>query len=313
MVYLKQYKDNNENMVKMVQRNKIGEYSYTLTGDWIKLSIDRKIKKVLYENIYLFRVESLFNYFYRLMYECTYLNSSNPLDKHHLLKLYYKVTNRILLDRFGIISNNNHSLELVEFDWSSNWYLNMVQEFGNTEKTILDVINYSSDIKEAIGLNKLENPYNSKESAMFIQCLISIGYSMATNRILSDFDSKSQFGFEIVDFNDKQDLIIYLTPEGMITFPEEMGQIIKSNNGDKDGAERMKCIRGKLAELEINFITDKERLKEFGNAPTINCLDNFFSHYKQHNLSCNEHFNKRINRYFFSSIVLETQASFRRV
>ena len=65
MVYLKQYKDNNDNMVKMVQRNKIGEYSYTLTGDWIKLSIDSKIKKVLYENIYLFRVESLFNYFYR--------------------------------------------------------------------------------------------------------------------------------------------------------------------------------------------------------------------------------------------------------
>lgn len=299
-------------MLEIVQRNKIGKHSYALKGDWIKLTLDEKIKKVLYDNIYFFRVESLFSYIYRLMYECTYLHSANFVDKHHLLNLYYKVSNRILLDRFGIMSNNNHSYENVEFDWSSNWYLNMEQEFGNTEKTILDIINYSSDIRKAIGFDGVEDPYESNKSAMFIQYLISIGYSMATNRILSDFESKSQFGFELVDFNDNQDLIIYLTPEGIISFPEEIDQIIKSNNGDKGGVERLKCIRRKLEEIGLNFITDKERLKEFGNAPTINCLDKFFSHYKQHDLSSNEHFDERINRHYLNSIVLETQASFRR-
>jgi hypothetical protein len=300
-------------MLEIIQRNKIGEHSYALKGDWVKLTLDAKIKKALYDNIYFFRVESLFNYIYRLMYECTYLHSDKSVDKQHLLNLYYKVSNRILLDRFGIMSNNNHSFENVEFDWSSNWYLNMEQEFGNTEKTILDIINYSSDIRKAIGLDEVEDPYDSNKSAMFIQYLISIGYSMATNRILLDFESKSQFGFELVDFNDKQDLIIYLTPEGMITIPEEMSQIKASYNDDKGGTERLKCIHGKLAELGINFITDKERLKEFSNAPTINCLDNFFSHYKQHDLSANEHFKERINRHYLVSITLETQASFRRV
>lgn len=300
-------------MLEIIQRNKISQHSYALKGDWVKLTLDEKIKKVLYDNIYFFRVESLFSYIYRLIYECTYLHSGKSVDKHHLLNLYYKVSNRILLDCFGIMSNNNDSFENVQFDWSSNWYLNMEQEFGNTQKTILDKINNNSDIRKAIDLDEVENPYDSNKSAMFIQYLISIGYSMATNRILLDFDSKSQFGFELVDFNDMQDLIIYLTPEGMITFPEEMGQIRKSNNGDKEGTERLKCFGGKLAELGINFIKDKERLKEFGNAPTINCMDNFFSHYKQHDLYSNEHFDERINRHYLYSIVLETQASFRRV
>lgn len=299
-------------MLEIVRRDKIGEHSYILKGDWIKLTLDEKIKKELYNNIYFFRVESLFSYIYRLMYESTYLRSGNPVDKHHLLNLYYKVSNRILLNRFGIIVNNNHSFGNVEFDWSSNWYLNMEQEFGNTEKTILDIINYCSDIRKAIGLNEVEDPYDSKKSAMFVQYLISIGYSMATNRILSEFESKSQFGFELVDFNDKQDLIIYLTPVGLMSFPEEIDQIMKSNNGDKGGTERLKYFRGKLAEIGINFITDKEQLKDFGNAPTINSLNKYFTHYKQHNLSSNEHFDERINRHFLYSIVLETQASFRR-
>lgn len=299
-------------MLEIVKRIKIGEHSYALKGDWIELTLDENIKKQLYNNICFFRAESLFSYVYRLMYECTYLHSSKNVDKQHLLNLYYKVSNKILIDRFGIISNPNHSFENVEFDWSSNWYLNMEKEFAITEKTILDVINYSSEIAKAIGLDKDEDPYYSNKSAMFIQYLISIGYSIATNRILSDFEAKTQFGFEFVDFNDKQDLIIYLTPEGMISFPEEISEVMKANNGDKAGTERLKCIRGKLEKLGINFITDKEQLKDFGNAPTISCLGKYFSHYKQYNLSSNEHFNERINRHYLYSIVLETQASFRR-
>lgn len=294
-----------EKIPKFIKKQK-NENNFIFDEDAIKLDLEPRYKKLLINQIKLLRIESYFNYIIRLIFQEDYLKKNLQIEKVTLLSLYYETANKILKDNASIIldsSINSYEEIYTSFNWEEH-HLYYGKQLGLIVNTVLDIINHDKEIKQIIGLNENENPYNSQKARQFVQNLIVIGYSQATQRIEDEINNENYFGIEIIKNKNDEELIIYLTPKGMLEAPQFFSKIEKENRIDE--------FNKMLNKIGIQRIENNELKKQYETSTILVFNNKMYYHYKQFNLSYNDFFNKRINRPHFNSILLETQANYKK-
>lgn len=292
---------------KFIEKVKKETY-FLIEGKGIKLDLDEEYKFQIFKQIKLLRIESYFNYIIRLIFQEDYLKKNLTVDKAKLLNLYYETSTKILKDNASIILDNSinpYDDYQTSFYWEEH-HLYYGKQLGLIIKTILDIINFDREIKLLLNISENENPYNSSKAHQFIQNLIIIAYSQATQRIENEINNENYLGIEILkNNNNEEELIVYLTPIGMMSVPEYFTNI--------DNEDKIPKFIKLLNQIGIQKI-ENEEIKQKYDSSIILAFDNkLYVHYKQYNLSYNSFFNKRINRPHINSIILETQANYRKI
>lgn len=292
---------------KFIHKEKKENY-YLFLNNGIEIDVDLEYKKQLFKYIKLLRIESYFNYIYRLLYQEDYLKNNVKVEREELLFFYYEYATKILKDVASIILDETidpYDEYKTSFEWKIH-HQNYSIELKYIINAVLDTINYNKELRKTIGVADNENPYYSEKSHLFVNYLITIAYSHATQRIVDDLNSTNYLGIEIFeDKDDEDELIIYLTPKGIMEVATLMNNTVKEDRAD--------IFMQILNKIGVQGVENKE-LKEYYNAPGLLVFNNkMYRHYKQYDSSYSDYFIKRINRPYMNSIILETQANFRKV
>ena len=291
---------------KFIHKIKKENY-YLFDESSIKFDFENEYKNQLYNQISLLRIESYFNYIIRLIFQEDYLKKGLMIDKPSLLNLYYQTSTKILKDNASIILDNSISpYEEIQtsFEWKEH-HLYYGKELELIVKTILNIINYNKELQQILDISENENLYFSAKAHQFVQCLIMVAYSQATQRIEDEINNENFLGVELLKNNTNEELIVYLTPQGMMEAPEFFTNI----DNERKIAEWNKIFN----QVGIQRL-DLEELKKQHNSSVILAHNNkLYCHYKQFDLSYNDFINKRINRPHLSSILMESQANYKKI
>ena len=295
---------------KLISKTKKENY-YLLDENSIKLDFDNEYKNQLYKQIPLLRIESYFNYIIRLIFQEDYLKKGLTIDKSNLLNLYYQTSAKILKDNASIIldsSINPYEEFQTSFEWEEH-HLYYGKELELIVKTILDVINYNDELQQILDISKDENSYFSQKAHQFVQSLIMIAYSQATQRIEDEINNDNFLGIELLKNEDNEELIVYLTPKGMMEVPE----IFKSVDNERRVTEWNKILNQLFNQIGIQILDLKELKKQYDTSVILAHNNKLYYHYTQFNLDYNEFILKRINRPHLNSLLVETQANYKKI
>ncbi len=292
-------------MLEIFKKHKDVYYFFDKSS--IKINLSEEYKHQLLKQIKALRIESYFNYIIRLIYQEDYKKKGLKVEVSELFELYNETVSKILKDNARIIldsSINPYEELYTSFGWEAH-HSNYGKELELIIDTILNVINYDKEIKRVLGLSENENPYNSMKAHQFVQALITIGYSQATQRIKDEIDNDNYLGIEFIKDKEDEELLIYLTPKGMVEVSELFNNI--------DEKDREQYFTKLLNYIGIQKIKNNH-LENLCKTSDILVFNNkIYCHYKQINLSYNNFFNKRINKQHMYSIILETQSNYKLV
>lgn len=289
-----------------ITRSKFEEY-HVLKNDWINLNLSKEYKSLIYSQIPLLRIESYFNYIIRLLYQEDYKKTDRKLDINILLKEYYETSTKILKENASIILDDTLDVSdtfQTSFEWKEH-HLYYGKQLELIIQTVLDTVNYSTEIKDILGIGTAENPYLSIKSAQFCQNLVMIAYCSASKRIEDEFLNSNFFGVEIMEFNESEELIIYLTPKGMIEAPEYFSKFKAEDRNEE--------LSKQLSKIGIQTINNQELKQKYFTSTILSFNNILYYHYEQINFNYSTFFNKRINRKHYGSIILETQGNYMKI
>lgn len=293
---------------KFIRKKKINQI-HTFEDDWINLDLSKEYKEILFHYIPIYRVESYFYNLFSYILKNDYSKDIFRTNREGLLYKFQTTCEKILYEEANIIFDEEllkNDLFLVNFEWDDRFKL-YSKHFKYIVDDILSLINYDTEnkIKKAIGVDINENPYNSANAQMFAQHFAILGYSIATNRIIDNLDNDNYFGLELMNYNDKTDLIIHTTPLGMF----EMSQIFDNITPE----QRVSVFENYIKEIGLQII-DSPNLFKTLETPILIYLDNkIFKHYKNNELSASISLRGRTNNHYIKSVVAESQANFMKI
>jgi len=280
--------------------------AFLLENDWINIDKSVEYKKILYKYTPVYRIESFFCNLFSYILKKDYSSDFFRKYREGLLFRFQMVSEKILFDEASILFNESFIKENnfdIKFEWDERYQL-YGKHFKYIIDDILSLVNYDKEnkIKKFIEIDENENPFFSQNANFFVQQLAIIGYSLATNRILDNFDNDNYFGLEIMDYNENSDLIIHLTPLGMM---ECLDRFTKLNP-----EQRKVEFEKQLNKIGVQII-DNKGLKSLLQTSVILAFNNdVFKHYKTNEISASQSLSGRTNREHISSVVVETQSNY---
>jgi len=291
-----------------IKKKKINQ-NYIFEGNWINLDLSKEYKEILFKYIPIYRIESFFYNLFSYILKKNYSKDFFRINRDGLFYDFQMATEKILYDEASIIFDESFLKDenfIVNFEWDNRFKL-YSKHFKYIVDDILSLINYDTEnnIKKFIGVDKDENPYLSTNAHMFAQQLAIIGYSIATNRIIDNLDNDNYFGLELMNYNDKTDLIIHLTPLGML----ECIELFDDLNQEQRRIE----FENQIHKIGLKMIDSLELKATLQTSALITLNDNIFKHYKTDEVSASESLSGRTNNHFIKSVVVETQTNFTKI
>lgn len=275
---------------------------YVYDYNWIDMiDTSNEYKIQIKKCIEFCQPDMYFNYLYRFIirYDFNEHGIAFP-DKNQVNKSYLEAALKILKERCSVILSEEETE--YSFEWKTP-HRNYSKEMESYKTTVFNYINYHPDIYPIIGINKNENPYLSNGSAFFFQNVMFVSFLIAYNRIQSEIDNNEFFGLEIVPYSDRDILNIYLTPNGMYNldfiYSWDKNQLILYFNTF-------------IKKLGFNRITEQDQLSKFGTSILFEKDGKSFYHSKFPSYDYSNTFiTKKLDRPHLSSIILESQASYK--
>lgn len=277
---------------------------YYLKNNWVNLNISQSLEIELIKSLYFFRPETYFNYLFAFVYHYEYGEKGKTIiDKNVVFEIFLEASKKILKEECAVISpikeGTCNQVDLSFF--RRDRFINFISEIKFYKSTVLDYVNDTPATQISLGIEPDENPYHSEKSIQFFQNMMFIGYSIAVQRIRDELYNESYFGVEIIDFKKQTDLLIYLTPEGMIK-GKKLYEMSKE--------EKIKIYNDFLSRKNIKRIESKYLQKELFSPIILNFENNLFYHYQQSEPYSNDFISKKINKQHISSLFTESQANY---
>jgi len=293
---------------EFIKKTKSNQYT-TFEGDWINFRLSEEYKEILYKYIPIYRVESFFYNLFSYILKKDYSQDFFRNTRDGLLYIFQLTSEKILYDEASIVFDESFIKDeqfRVNFEWDDR-----IQLYSNHFQYIIDDIlslinsDKENNIKKIIGVNNGENPYFSPNAHMFAQQLVSVAYSIATNRIIDNIDNENYFGLEIMNYNNKTDLIIFLTPLGMF----EYSQLYQNSNPEQRKIEFVNQIN----KIGLQMIDSEELRTNLETSALITFQNNIYKHYRTFEMSASEYLSRRTNKHYIKSVFVETQANFTKI
>ncbi|HEX8577675.1 MAG TPA: hypothetical protein VF677_15420 [Flavobacterium sp.] len=282
------------------------DFGYLLKGNWINLGLTENVKKAIFELLPIIKPEMYFYYTFRLIAIEEFEKKNIQIETKNIYSKFTELNSKILKEKCSILMSENDKPEnsnYISFIWT-NVYDNYSKEVDLLKDSILNMINYKKNIQEYLNINENENPYTSQKSIHFFQNLMFIGFNIAHQRILCEVDNSNNFGIELVELDNQDELIIYPNPKLMESLSKHL---------DLSNEEIINFCNENFEKIGISKINNEKLKKDLGTNFIVNFKGELFYLKKYFDLDFNIYMNKRINKPAFSLLLFECQLNLKKV
>ncbi len=191
---------------------------FAISNDWLNFEMTAEEKNFAFKLLKKVRPDSFFYYFFGLIYLQNYKSSVLPLILKSILTDFQEGLVKLLKENVMILVDSRVSPDrefVPKFQWKRQF-----DNFGKDLQFFIDaakdVINYNPDRYFIFGVQPGGNPYSSPNVNLFVQNLMLISASLAFQRLHDEIDNEEYFGIEIFHVDNEEELILYLTPHGLV-------------------------------------------------------------------------------------------------
>lgn len=236
----------------------IKEYNYIINYEVIDFHEAKEYKEYIIKIIKITNLESYFARLFDIIYEKNKENIdiNEPLDMMFLFEEYLAASFKLLKEKSFILFKDINTFE-------TNYTLDKITHkhsllFQKYLDSILDCINYDTNLKNFLGINSSENPYFSEKSHLFLQKAVTVAFSIFNERFLENISNKKYLNIEYYKDNIYNGLTLYLTPLGIINY-KNYNKINKSSDYKKHVNHLLNDINIKYCSslnLSVKFESD---------------------------------------------------------
>ncbi|UPQ78689.1 hypothetical protein M0M57_13810 [Flavobacterium azooxidireducens] len=282
------------------------DFGYQFKKNWLNLSLSENVKKNIFEVLPIIKPEMYFYYTYRLIVIEEFEKKNITIERKKIYEKFLELNSKILKEKCSILLSENDKPENsthISFTWT-NVYENYSKEVELLKDSVFNLINYKKNIRENLNIDENENPYFSQKSVQFFQNIMFIGFNIAHQRILCEADNENNFGIELVELNNQDELIIYPNPILM----ESLTEYLELSKEDI-----INFCNENFEKLGISKISNERLKKDLETSYLISFKGELYYLKKYFDFDFNTYMNKRINKPIFSSLLFETQANLKKV
>lgn len=282
---------------------KIQNDNYYIDEYSITLDLTNEYKTQLLKHIKLLRIENYFTNLYKLIYKFYFKNKQGTND---LIEYYIEAAYKILKDKASIVLDKN--IDPYDEYYTSYEWNNKLDNYSNDLQYIIDnilhVINSDDELINILGIEKNENPYLSQKSHQFVQTIIVLSFSLATLRIIDDYENDDYINIEIIKSTNEYELVIYLTHKGIISAMDHFINIDKEYRSNE-----LNKILNKygIIEYNSNFLR-----KQLNSMSLLEYNNHLYYQYHQFNLTYNGFVQENLNLPRLKSLLINNQINFKR-
>lgn len=286
--------------IKIEKLKEGGIYYYS--ERWMEFtSYDSKYNRELLKCISIFRPDMYFYYLYRFIIRYNFENKGIESNLEKIKTLYIQASSYILEEKCSLKLQEIY--QPLNFNWEDE-HINYSNEIEYFKSSILGHISFNNETMSTLKINEDDNPFFADESSKFFQDVMFFGFLMSLNRIESEIDNLLYFGGEVINYGNETDLIIYLTPHGMVNY---------SNISKLGKDERVDFFLKFLDHIKITRIRSNDLKEKYKTQLIVDLNGELFYHTKYFYGQYNNYMNERINRSPISSILIEGQTNLRKI
>lgn len=284
--------------------SKSSEHKYSnLSGDWLNIDFPKDLKALVYSTLEYLRPEILFYQLFSIVVKKNFIEMKRAIvDRKTILNLYNGFSNYILENYCEVgIEGFNPSFDIYEWEILDN---NLEKHIIALKNSMIDFVMYDENRTKELGILPNDFLGVKVEGDKLFQNVMLIGCAIATSRIIAELDNDNYIGAEFIEYNNSKQLLIYLTPYGMINHKKIIGP--KFNGG-------LEYYQEFLEQNSYQLVTSSFLRKEFNSNQILEYKGETYAHVKEVFDYSNDFIIDWLNQSYSFSLLANTQVNFKKM